>query len=245
MVEQRDAEQRQREQDEVDGYSKHKDWFDHNGLEWRGKIREVTETRRQCALFQRLQPAGDLGDGDVGLLQQLAHGEEAVELAGKVPVGHGHAGFLQPRGVFGALVAQGIGARGQHIGRRQAGERFGARGRGLPVIDVGGAVEIVVAEPFDHGMRQQNAGLGLAVRGMAHRKIGGGIDQHLAGELRAVAVARGKRHHGGEIAAGAVAADQQIARRRCRVASALAATHLVAVMASSTAAGNLCSGARR
>ena len=72
------------------------------------------------------------------------------------------------------------------------------------------AVEIVVAEPLDHGMRQQDAGLGLAVRGMLHRKIGGGIDQHLAGELWAVAVARGKRHDGGEIAAGAVAADQQL-----------------------------------
>ena len=78
------------------------------------------------------------------------------------------------------------------------------------MVDVGGAVQIVVAEPFDHGVRQQNAGLGLAVRGMPHRKIGGGIDQHLAGEFWAVAVARGQRHHGGEIAAGAVAADQQV-----------------------------------
>ena len=78
------------------------------------------------------------------------------------------------------------------------------------MIDVGGAVQIMVAEPFDHGVRQQDAGLGLAVRGMLHRKIGGGIDQHLAGEFWAVAVARGQRHHGGEIAAGAVAADQQV-----------------------------------
>jgi hypothetical protein len=76
------------------------------------------------------------------------------------------------------------------------------------VIDVGGAVEIVVAEPFDDGMREKNAGLGLAVRGMLHRKVGGGIDQHLAGELWAVAVARGQRHDGGEIAPGAIAADQ-------------------------------------
>ena len=49
------------------------------------------------ALFQCLQPAGDFADCDVGLLQQLAHGEEAVELAGEMPVGHGHAGFLEPR----------------------------------------------------------------------------------------------------------------------------------------------------
>ena len=31
-MEQRDAEQRQREQDEVDGYSKHEDRLDHDGL---------------------------------------------------------------------------------------------------------------------------------------------------------------------------------------------------------------------
>ena len=34
MMEQCDPEQRQREQDEVDGYSKHKDRFNHNGLEY-------------------------------------------------------------------------------------------------------------------------------------------------------------------------------------------------------------------
>ena len=33
VMEQRDPEQRQREQDEVDGYSKHKNRFDHYGLE--------------------------------------------------------------------------------------------------------------------------------------------------------------------------------------------------------------------
>ena len=52
--------------------------------------------------------------------KQFAHGEEAVELAGKVLVGDGHAGFLEAVGVFVAFVAQGIGAGGQHVGRRQA-----------------------------------------------------------------------------------------------------------------------------
>ena len=41
------------------------------------------------------------------------------------------------------------------------------------------------------------------------RKIGGRIDQHLARDRRAVAVARCDRDHRGEIAAGAVAADHQ------------------------------------
>src|SRR5579871_1378920 len=48
--------------------------------------------------IQRLQPCRDLGDGDIGLVEQLAHREEAVELAGEVPVGDRHAGLLQLRG---------------------------------------------------------------------------------------------------------------------------------------------------
>ncbi len=131
---------------------------------------------------------------------------------GKVPVRHGNAGFLEAMGVFVALVAQGIGACGQHIGRRQADQRLGKRGRSAPVVNVGGAVEIVIAKPADHRMRQQDAGLRLAVRGVRHREVGGRIDQHLACDRRAVAVARRDRHHGGEVAAGAVAADRQPGR---------------------------------
>src|ERR1700760_4748779 len=36
-----------------------------------------------CRLIQSLQPCRDLGDGDIGLVEQVAHGEEAVELAGE------------------------------------------------------------------------------------------------------------------------------------------------------------------
>src|SRR6266581_3659071 len=144
----------------------------------------IMPTMRHDAILsvQRLQPAGDVARREIGLRQQLAHGEEAVELAGKVLVADGHAGVLQPFGVFVAFVAQRIGAGRQQIGRRQSGQRFGAGGRGAPVVDVGIA-EIVVLEPLDHRMRQQNAGLGLAMRGMRHRKIGSRIDQDLAGEF--------------------------------------------------------------
>src|SRR5688500_18250366 len=82
------------------------------------------------ALVLRPQPRADLAGGDISLLQQFAHGEEAVELAGKVPVGDRYAGFFQSRRVFVAFVAQGVGAGGQHIGRRQTLQRGGARGRG-------------------------------------------------------------------------------------------------------------------
>ena len=93
-------------------------------------------------------------------------------------------------------------------------------------------------------MGEQDAGLGLAVGGVCHRKIGRGIDQGLAGDLWSVAVARGKCDHGGKIAAGAVAADRQPTSVDAELAG-FAAIHFVAAIASSTAAGNLCSGARR
>ena len=112
-------------------------------------------------------------------------------------------------GVFVAFVAQGIGAGGQHIGRRQADQCPGAYRRCPPVMRVGGAVEIVIAKPLDDGVREQDAGLRLAVRGVRHRKIGGRIDQHLARDRGAVAVARRYRDDRGEVAAGAVAADHQ------------------------------------
>src|SRR4051794_1643865 len=51
-------------------------------------MRERNET-----LVQRLQPDRDVGCRDIGLRQQLAHSEEAVELAGKMLVGDGDAGL--------------------------------------------------------------------------------------------------------------------------------------------------------
>ena len=58
-------------------------------------------------------------------------------------------------------------------------------------------------------MRQQDAGFRLLMRRMRQGKIDRGIDQHLTGNCGTVAVASGNRHHGGEIAPGAVAADHQ------------------------------------
>jgi len=153
---------------------------------------------------------GDLAHGDVGLVQEPAHREEAVKLTGKVPIGHGNARFLQPLGKFVAFVTQGIAANRKHIGRRQAGERPGTRRRSTPVVDVGIA-EIIVHEPGDDRMRQQDRGFGLAVRRMLSGKIGCGVNQELAREPRPV-FARVQRDYGREIAAGAVAADEQPAR---------------------------------
>src|SRR5215475_5962985 len=50
--------------------------------------------------IQPLQPGRDLAHRDIGLVEQLAHGEEAVELAREMPVSDAHAVLLQPRGIF-------------------------------------------------------------------------------------------------------------------------------------------------
>ena len=55
VVEQRDTQQRQREQDEVDGYSEHKDWFDHNVLEWPAESEATAGTVHYFSAFS--QPA--------------------------------------------------------------------------------------------------------------------------------------------------------------------------------------------
>ena len=60
-------------------------------------------------------------------------------------------------------------------------------------------------------MRQQQARRRLAMRGVVHGEIGGGIDQHLTGEFRAC-LAHGNGCDGREIAAGAVAADEKSRR---------------------------------
>src|SRR6185312_2683797 len=78
--------------------------------------------------IQPLQPGRDFRHRDIGLIEQLAHGEEAVELAGEMPVGNAHAILLQPRGIFIAFVTERIAAGRQHIGGRQTGQRFDARG---------------------------------------------------------------------------------------------------------------------
>src|SRR5258708_38039222 len=164
---------------------------------------------RWLALIQCLQPGADFAGRSIGLDQQVAHGEETVELARKMSIGRGNAGLSQPLGVFVAFIAQGIGPRGQHIGRRQPREYFRPRRRGLPVVDIAAAVEIVVAKPFYYRMRQKDAGFRLAMRGMRHRKIGGRLDQNLSGDLRTITVACRYRDYRSKIAAGAVAADPQ------------------------------------
>ena len=66
----------------------------------------------------------------------------------------------------------------------------------------------MIAKPADHIMRAQAVGFRFAVRRMAHAKIGGGIDQHLAREFHP-GIAGMQRNDRGEIAASAVAAHRK------------------------------------
>ena len=67
---------------------------------------------------------------------------------GNVLVVTADASILQSRGIFVPFVAQGIGAGGQHIGGRQAGQRLCAGWRGAPVLAIGKIVQIMVAKPL-------------------------------------------------------------------------------------------------
>src|SRR5215470_15086192 len=69
---------------------------------------EVEDSTRAPVLVQRLQPGADFAGRDIGLVEQLAHGEEAMELAGKEAVGDANAGLLETLRIFIAFVAQGI-----------------------------------------------------------------------------------------------------------------------------------------
>jgi len=55
-------------------------------------------------------------------------------------------------------------------------------------------------------VRQQEAGVGLPVRGVRHCKFDCRIDQHLPGDRGAFTVARRNGHDGRQIATGAIAA---------------------------------------
>src|SRR5262249_19601909 len=82
---------------------------------WRSRSR-WRSPRTAPVLAQRFQPDADLAGGDIGLVEQLANGEEAMDLAGEEAIGDGNAGRLQPLRISIAFVAQGIGAGDQHIG---------------------------------------------------------------------------------------------------------------------------------
>src|SRR5262249_2541046 len=79
----------------------------------------VEVSTNRSGSVQGLQPGADFACRDIGLVEQLAHGEEAVELAGEEAIGDGNAGRLQALRIFIALVTQGIAAGDQHIGRWQ------------------------------------------------------------------------------------------------------------------------------
>ena len=88
--------------------------------------------------------------------------------------------------------------------------------RSPPIGLFGRAAQIVSDEPVHAGPRQRQL-LGMALeRGPAHAHVGGRIDQELEGEPRPATIARIERDDGGEVAAGAVAANREPAPHRCR-----------------------------
>ena len=81
--------------------------------------------------------------------------------------------------------------------------------RGAPVAGSAPASGDVVVVEVGHRVAASAGSPGrcVGVRGRAAALVGRRVDQQLEGERQVAGVARGERHHRGEVAAGAVAAD--------------------------------------
>ncbi len=84
----------------------------------------------------------------------------------------------------------------------------------------------------------------LFARGRRFLEIEHGTYQALRRYRRAVVSQRLLANHGGQRRAGGVAANHELVRHRCRAILHARETHLVAAIASSMAAGNVCSGCK-
>jgi hypothetical protein len=134
----------------------------------------------------------------------VAHGLVAVH-------GDGVAGGPQRLAVGLALVPQRVVLRGDDQRRRQAREVVGEEGRVPPVArDGDGAV--LLLEPVHRVLRQEGALGVLLSRRMTSPGLGRRVDQRLEAQLRATGVASEEGHDGGQVAAGAVAANGDAGR---------------------------------
>ena len=157
------------------------------------------------------QVGGGVVEGRLRRRHRAAHVEIAVDQAGIVAPSDGDAGGLQPVGIGDALVLQRVEAGGVDGGGRQAGEVFIAQRRHARIGAVGRA-GIAVAEPGHVRRFQQVAvGEGLARREAAGH-VGRRVDQQLEAGQGQTGLAGLVAQHGGEVAAGAVAADRDARR---------------------------------
>ncbi len=135
---------------------------------------------------------------------------------------HLDPGRLQPRGVGLALAAERIVFGGQHQGRRQAGHVLGEGGRRMRMARLDHVAEIEAVEigPVP-GLEEVQLAVRAGLELLGVDGVGQGIDQHLAADLRAALVAGAQGHHGGQVAAGAVAADRDARSIAAEVAGML------------------------
>ena len=122
---------------------------------------------------------------------------------------HAVAGLRELVRVLQRLVAQRVVAGGQHQRRRQLRQVGVQQRRGAPVQVLRLVGDVVVVEVV-HRVRGQQVALAVAgVRGPAAALVGGRVDQQLEAHRQVAGIAQRDRHHRGQVAAGAVAADRQ------------------------------------
>jgi hypothetical protein len=156
-----------------------------------------------------LDPRHDKVHGGVGTGQQAGHGEEPVHLPGEPLLQHRHAGLHQLGGVEFALVAQDV-VLGREDDRGGQPQQVRAAQRGGVGVDAGGGVgNVVVPEP-DHGVPAEHELVGgVGVRSGVQVTVGDGVGEHLYRDGRPARRLCALRHDRGEVAAGAVAGDDQ------------------------------------
>ena len=121
------------------------------------------------------------------------------------PASRSRAAYASPSsqsGSYSAVMTR-AGGRPARLDAR-SGDAYGLSPLGL-------AREVVVPEPSHPLAREDVAGRVLPVGPRVEIVVGDGVDQHLQGQPRPLAVARDQRHHGGEVAARAVASHRDAA----------------------------------
>ena len=153
-------------------------------------------------------PAGE-GNRPATAVDDMGHSEKPVYHTGELAVTDPVAGFFQRIGVILAFVAQRVEFGGDDGGVRHQGIAMQVRleGRGVDVVAVDFRVgQVVVPEPGHAFPFQEQAGAVGVVGFGVEVVVGNGIDQQLVVDQQRQFVL-GQAHGGGQIAAGAVAAD--------------------------------------
>ena len=143
----------------------------------------------------------------------MATGKAVVGVI-EVMIIHRHALLAQQFRERDALVPQGVILGGYQQGGRQVGGVVGTQGKGPLQSGIvrGLAPQVVVPEPLQQAGGERLPRGFFRIGGPCHTVVvGGGVDQHRADELVPCALCQLQAGAAGQVAAGAVSGDDQLA----------------------------------